>query len=505
MDKNGQLINLINSLIKSFNDYDNNLKNRFKADSIILSLEENADKNLNKLINLSYRRYKDVKYGIKLDNILNRQKTKYEQLNKEIQNDKLYSSNIIDLEKAKLFKSAVTIKNKEIYNIRENLISNLRSNKDNLKNRIVKKQSQNNKITSKKKTPKLKIKIENNNTSSQSSLRNSLKFLSNKYIRSRKGTIKNNNKYDAHKFLDNLVKEDYKTFFSTIDSYHTFLGKLKNISNEKYDGKGIKISKDNFEPIQTNLSPNCLNFLTYRENNSQLKAQNKIKKDLEFDIKKIQSIKTTYDKKNKLKNKLIPYNMNENIQSETLDNIHNKNRSLSLNIIKNFNNNNMDNYNNSFDKNNNLSYKKNKINKTIIDKKNYNYRNTANIVLNETKNGLLNSQNFINKRKIFNNYFNKCFQNSNNKQKQNISNKKKNINELKNEYIKRNSIKVKNEIFEYNQKKKFDIKKDFQDIYEQKKLEWKEEEKQNKLKKLKEEQELKDINDFLLYSDRKHK
>ena len=317
--------------------------------------------------------------------------------------------------------------------------------------------------------------------------------------------MKNNNKYDAHKFLDNLVKEDYKTFFSTIDSYHTFLGKLKNISNEKYDGKGIKISKDNFEPIQTNLSPNCLNFLTYRENNSQLKAQNKIKKDLEFDLKKIQSIKTTYDKKNKLKNKLIPYNMNENIQSETSDNIHNKNRSLSLNIIKNFKNNNMDNYNNSFDKNNNLSYKKKKINKTIIDKKNYNYRNTANIVLNETKNGLLNSQNFINKRKIFNNYFNKCFQNSNNKQKQNISNKKKNINELKNEYIKRNSIKVKNEIFEYNTKKKFDIKKDFQDIYEQKKLEWKEEEKQNKLKKLKEEHELKDINDFLLYSDRKHK
>ena len=286
MDKNTRLNNLIKSLILSFNGFDNNLKNRFKVDSIILGLEENVEKNLNKLINLSASRYKYAKYGVKLDSILNRQKVNYENLSRIIKNDKIYSSNIIDLEKEKLFKSVVKVKNQEIFDIRDKLISTLRSSKNKINNKNENKTKINNKINSEEKMPKLKIKISNNNTSSLSP-RKTLKYLSNKYILSRREIVRYNNKNESKLFVDNLVKEDHDKFFATIDSYHTFLEKLKNISNEKYKGKRIKINKDNFEKMQTNLSPNCLNFLAYKEKNIQSKTQNYIKKDLDFDLKAI--------------------------------------------------------------------------------------------------------------------------------------------------------------------------------------------------------------------------
>ena len=487
MEKNTRLNNLIKSLILSFNDYDNNLKNRFKVDSIILGLEENVEKNLNKLINLSASRYKYAKYGVKLDSILNRQKVNYENLSRIIKNDKIYSSNFIDLEKEKLFKSVVKVKNKEIFDIRDKLINALRSSKNKIKNEN--KTNINNKINSEEKMPKLKIKISNNNISSLSSTRKSLKYLSNKYILSRRQTVKNNNKNESKIFVDNLVKEDYDKFFTTIDSYHTFLEKLKNISNEKYKGKRIKVNKVNFEQMQKNLSPNCLNFLAYKEKNIQSKTQNYIKKDLDFDLKTIKKIKIKHDRNNKLKNKLFNYNQKENNESINSGNNQDKNSSsISLNLIENLNNANQDNINNnSIEQKDDLSSKKSIAFKTFSGKDNYNYKNTANIVLNETEKGLSYRQNFINKRKIFNNYFNKCFQNSKNiKQKRNMSNNENSTNELKNEHIKKKLSLDQNEIYEYNLKKRYNIKKDFQDIYERKKLEWKEQDKLKELKKLKE-------------------
>ena len=100
MAKNTKLINLIKSLVTSFKDYDDNLKNRFKVDSIMLGFEEDTDRNLNKLINLSESRHKYVKFCVNIDNILNKQKSKYENLNIKIKKDKLYSSNLLNLEKS---------------------------------------------------------------------------------------------------------------------------------------------------------------------------------------------------------------------------------------------------------------------------------------------------------------------------------------------------------------------------------------------------------------------
>ena len=398
MDKKNIKVNkLIQSLITSFKDYDNNLKNRFKADSIILGLEENVDKNLNKLINLSGSRYKYAKFGVKLDNIINRQKKNYENLSKQIKNDKIYSSNILDKEKEKLFKSVVTLKNKEIFDIREKLINSLRSRESKIKKKDELKSRRH--IKSVSIIPKIKMEITNDNNYSKFPIRKSMINLS--FRKSRRRTFKNN-KNDGTKLIDDIMKEDYNNFFSTIDLYHTFLEKLKNISSNQNNGKGIKISKDNFEHILSNLNPNSIKFLTYSENKSQSNVHNEIKKDLEFDLKKIQNIKIIHDKNNNLKNKIYKckkYNKTDYNPSLIISH-DNKNWMIHPSSNSNVNESLVKNNLTNFDY---FSFKRNKSNKLLGEIKSYNYKNTANIVLNETENGLYYSQNFINKRKIFNN------------------------------------------------------------------------------------------------------
>ena len=115
---------------------------------------------------MSDSRYKYVKFGVKLDNILNRQKSKYKNLNDSIKNDKIYSTNLLDSEKSKLLQSVVSVKNKEIVDIREKLINTLRStdnilHKKNKLKSIVKKNSKNKSFHKKR---SLKIKISNNNS-----------------------------------------------------------------------------------------------------------------------------------------------------------------------------------------------------------------------------------------------------------------------------------------------------------------------------------------------------
>ena len=140
-------------------------------------------------------------------------------------------------------------------------------------------------------------------------------------------------------------------------------------------------------------------------------------------------------------------------------------------------------------------------NKRTLDK-NINYKNTAHIVLNETENGLFNGEIFMNKTKSFNNYFNKCFNLNNDKKKyeKKIGKKNEKKNDINNivPYITKNE-----DLGKSMRKKTSDIKiqgivkdrerirKEFQAIYDRKRMEWKEEEKMKELTKLKEEQKRK--------------
>ena len=504
MDKNNKVNNLIQSLIESFKGYDHNIKNRLKIDSIFLGFEENANKNFNKLINLSDSRYKYVKFGVKLDNILSRQKSKYKNLNDGIKNDKIYSTNILDSEKSKLLKNVVTVKNKEIVDIRDKLINTLRST-DNILHRKNKLKSiiKKNKKSSFRKKKSLKIKISNNN-SFQYPCERKLSNATNGNIFSRRSTIKKNTnkKSEGEKLIDNIMKEDYHNFFDKINSYHNFLDKLKNISDEYYKGKGLKINKDNFDHILSSINPNSLQFLTYNDKyQPSIVNNNTIKKDLEFDLKKIQKLKINHDKNNNsmLKTKLSKSCRTEYHPVKNPNNKDPKKKSVAFDSLSNSSNSKcIESYKDIF--NSNLLGSNNKKHKTIDTIRNYNYKNTANIVYNEIEQGLFYGQNFNNKRQEFNNYFNKCFFKGNKKLENNIKNIKKsnrNLNIGNNDFLK-NQKEYICEIKEYTQKRRDNIRKEFQNIYNQKKLEWKKEEKLNELKKIKENQKRKEIDSFLL-------
>jgi len=501
MEKNNELNDLINSLITSFKDYDKNLKKRFKVDSIFLGFDENADKILKKIINLSDSRYKSVKFGIKLNNIINQQKGKYETLIEGIKTDKIYSSNILEPEKSKLLKSVVSVKNREIYDIRDKLINSL-NNSRNLFNRNSKLKMNMSKNKSESKVRRnLKLRGSYNSNYYQSPTQKRMFSLSNKniYLKSSSKKIQElDPKAEGQKLIDNLMKEDYKNFFVKMKSYHNFLDKLKSMSYESCKGKGLKINKDNFDHILAGVNPSRLKFLSYTENHKPSTEQKNIKKDLEFDLKTIQKIKLDHEKKNN--NIFLKYNLPKSNRTEynpsTISNYNTITNNKSLTVRSN---------SSLYD---NISLNSTSRNKRTLDK-NFNYKNTAHIVLSETENGLFNGEIFMNKTKSFNNYFNKCFR-INNDQKniekkiEKKNKKKKEINNIvpyitKNEDIgksmrkKTSDIKIKG----YEQKDRERIRKEFQAIYDRKRMEWKEEEKMKELKKLKEEQKRKEIENFL--------
>lgn len=462
---------LITSLVKSFNEFDKSLKNKIKVNSIFSSLDENISKNFNKLVNLSDIRYKSVKSGIKLKNIVNIQKHKYENLLGELENDKLYSTNILDTEKAKLFKNSFTVKNKEINDIRNKLKNSLK-----LKQHIYEYKMK--KLPSKEKIPKLKgiIKKVANLAYVNDFLKNKLK---------QKKLEKQN-----EKLIGSLIEEDYKYFQDKIKTYQNYLNKIRDITENNKE-KNLKLDKTIFKETIQSMNPNSFRALTYTETSSQ-KEKNIPKKDLEFNLKKIKNIKMSHDKNynNILKNK---NSKNENqFNFSTLTNISLKNNSNNLNNLKNNNLSKTINFHNTYD------VVRNRKNKSFDSNKLKNFKNTAYIVLNEAENGLLNEQNFIKKRNKLNNNY-KLFKNSNR-----LINTIHSLNETKiklkkdaDESHNHNQIDDYYEIKNYNYKNVDDIKRTFQEIYEEKKKRWEKEDIIRGIEKEKDKQNLVEIENFL--------
>ena len=117
---------LIPQLITNFTDYNKNLSNRIKVDTLFMSFNEDANKNFNKFVELSNNRYKSIKSGNTLNNILGKQMPTYNKLNKEINNNEIYSTTELEEDKKKLGKSVNKFKTKELNAIREQLKDSLR-------------------------------------------------------------------------------------------------------------------------------------------------------------------------------------------------------------------------------------------------------------------------------------------------------------------------------------------------------------------------------------------
>ena len=117
---------LIPELITNFKDYDKNFTNRIKVDNLLMSFNDDANRNFTKFVDLSNKRYKSIKSGNTLNNILGKQMPTYNKLNKEINNNEIYSTTDLEEDKKKLGKSVNKFKSKQLNAIRDQLKDSLR-------------------------------------------------------------------------------------------------------------------------------------------------------------------------------------------------------------------------------------------------------------------------------------------------------------------------------------------------------------------------------------------
>ena len=112
---------LIPQLIEKFSSHANKLRDRVKINSFFAEFNQTARNQLNQFIKMSQNRYKGVKSGNSLENILFHQKPEYTKISNQILSDQFYSTNDIEVENKKLFKKTKKKDNDEINELRNKI------------------------------------------------------------------------------------------------------------------------------------------------------------------------------------------------------------------------------------------------------------------------------------------------------------------------------------------------------------------------------------------------
>ena len=112
---------LIPQLIDKFSSHANKLRDRVKINSFFAEFNQTARNQLNQFIKMSQNRYKGVKSGNSLENILLHQKPEYTKISNQILSDQFYSTNDIEVENKKLFKKTKKKDNDEINELRNKI------------------------------------------------------------------------------------------------------------------------------------------------------------------------------------------------------------------------------------------------------------------------------------------------------------------------------------------------------------------------------------------------
>ena len=111
-------------LINNENKYSTKLKDRVKVNEIFNEIDISANNNLKKFIQMSHKRYKNIKSGIPIDNFLLKQKGEYDELSNKILTNNLYNSNDVENEVQKLYKKVGTKERNALFKIRRSIIKN---------------------------------------------------------------------------------------------------------------------------------------------------------------------------------------------------------------------------------------------------------------------------------------------------------------------------------------------------------------------------------------------
>jgi hypothetical protein len=117
----------IELMINHFNKYMNNMSDRLKINSLFNEFEDKARNDLISLVKLSNARYKGVKSGNSLDNVVEKQLSNYRQIINSGITDEFYLTDEIFQEKRKFKKMNSRAENSEIALLRHTIKENVKS------------------------------------------------------------------------------------------------------------------------------------------------------------------------------------------------------------------------------------------------------------------------------------------------------------------------------------------------------------------------------------------
>ena len=498
---------LIPELILKINKYSSKLKERVKLYSIFREFDSYAHMNLQNFIKLSDKRYRSIKSGNTLNNVLINQKKTYNELSNKILTNNLYNDKNIEKEEENLCKKTNNKDIKELYQIRRDIINKTKDlSKKELKRRekyliLVNKsrnqrinninqiESQNKNINNniniiKNKTAydsfrkkKLISKSLNMNFNSNFSKKNLNNFDIN--INSIDNSLLNNdiksktfnmNKFYKEKdvlkskkdFFDNLVKKDNKNINDYIIDYKLFLNKVKNTSSDNWTR--IFNSKSNYGRTYS-LNLDDIKLLSYQEEQEEAKTFRK-KEAHEVDMKTLIKYTKRGNRKWFLNNiKEISKKRQNSFRERITHKKHLYNKIYKRSKLNTANIRKSQSDNNFFDKEKEKEKEKsidNSNSNDIIDnmeKTNYttfsNFRNTLKTVRNEANNIRKIEQNFDMKRRTMSEFFSRMNLPEIKEYEQELSKTRNNFNMLNNN----NLDKIGNKTYYVQSSQKLNAKK----------------------------------------------
>ncbi len=288
MKENKNTNELIPELIVKINKYSSKLKDRVKIDSIFREFDSYAHSNFQNFIKMSEQRYKSVKSGNNLKNVLLKQQQESKDLSNKILTNNLYLDNDIEKESKKLFKKINKKENKELYQIRHNIIDKTKS----ITRQEVKKRQKYIKDYYKREGKNKKFNHTNykdiENIELDRTYKPRFKNISKNVLAANKIFKRNESTEGKEKedfitkkaFFDNLVNKDHQNINNNISDYKEY---LKDIEKTKDNSINRIINSGNNFGHNYSFKFNDIKLLTYKE---EKKEDTKINKKENPEIKK---------------------------------------------------------------------------------------------------------------------------------------------------------------------------------------------------------------------------
>jgi hypothetical protein len=284
---------IIEELVKNFDEYMHNVNDRLKINSLFNEFEDKSRNDLMSLVKLSNTRYKSVKSGNTLQNVIGKQLPVYHQIVNSALNDQFYQANDIFQEKKKFRKMNNRQKNSEIQSLRANIKENtkclsLEENGGNLYEgggekykaanlRFMERLSKVKSPTMEEINDNIREKVSRKDYNSKSKISPNRDNRISESMNAREVENSEKNNVDTQKLFSELVLDDKYKFENQMKSYYEHLEEMKNLLGES---ETIKSSK------KFTFLTDDLKILSFKQTSNNNKVEKKDNND-KVEIKKL--------------------------------------------------------------------------------------------------------------------------------------------------------------------------------------------------------------------------